>query len=139
MCNVHFKVKKRQELAETRGDNYEFEATVWKQDTDDALEVYDFEDFLDAGAKHFGFLCRFRDFMENHDLECDNDHSKVFTFIEAELERFVATATLITEKWLPKFEKDYDVLHADRLRNALHGAEILAVGPISSNGTTTDD
>ncbi len=129
MCNVHFKVEKRQKLAETRRDNYESEAAFWEQDTDDTLEVYDFydfEDFLDAGAKHFDFLCHFRDFMEDHDLECDNDHSKVFTFIEAELERFVETTTLVTERCLPKFEQDYHVSHADRLRNALSGAKILS-------------
>lgn len=115
---------------------YETESGNWRpEDTYEALIVQDFEEFIQAGIMHWQQICRIRDSFLEHELKCDKDHNKDYTFIENCVRHFQSKAIAV-EKILFKIENDYDVKHSVEFRDALCEANLLTKDFGNLNKTT---
>jgi hypothetical protein len=114
-------------LLKASRSEYETQAGNWcPKDTDEALMVHDFQDFIRAGIQHWEQTCRIRDSFLAHEAECEQDHKDVYEFIESCIKDFQSKATAV-EELLCRIEKDYDVKNASKFRNALREASLLAM------------
>ena len=113
------------ELLKASKSEYEMQAGNWcPEDTNEALLVHDFQDFLLAGVQHWEKTCRIRDAFLAHEAKCPKDHDDIYQFIERCIRDFRAKAAAV-EACLRQIEKDYEVDNADEFRNALGEAELL--------------
>ncbi len=124
------------ELLKASKSEYETQAENWcPEDTNEALMVHDFQDFIRAGIQHWAQTCRIRDSFFAHEAQCEQNHEDVHNFINSCIEDFQSKATVI-EKLLCRIEKEYEVDNAAEFRNALHEANLLTMDFSNLDKTT---
>jgi len=130
-------IDRKLELFAHRRHAYETEAGFWKPDqTDEALAVFDFQDFLLAGIKYWDHLCRVRDALLAHDMECEKDHGRHFEAVSEAIQTFFNDATA-AESLLSRVEQDYNVDRAIDFRSSLNEARLFCKTEDDLRGTRT--
>ncbi len=115
------------ELLRASRSEYEIQSGNWcPQDTNKALMVHDFQDFILAGIQHWNSICRIRDSFLAHEAECDKNHDEQYSFIEECIRDFQTKANAV-EASLSRIESDYEVDHAAEFRNALREVNLLTM------------
>jgi len=114
-------------LLKASKSEYETQAGNWcPEDTDEALMVHDFQEFILTGIQHWAKTCRIRDSFLAHEAECEKDHEDVYEFIESCVRDFQSKATVV-EKLLCRIERDFDVDNASDFRRALREVNLLTM------------
>lgn len=108
---------------------YEYVSRVrWQpEDTEDALECFDFEADIASIATLWEAICRFRDFLQELEAMSEKDLSKAFKDADELMRGFVEVASPIVESVLPEFEAKFgEIPSATEARTALRQAKALS-------------
>lgn len=115
------------DLLKASKSEYETQVGNWcPEDTNEALMVHDFQEFILTGIQHWEKTCRIRDSFLAHEAECEQGHEDDYEFIESCIRDFRSKATVV-EKLLCRIEEEYDVDHASDFRRALREVNLLTM------------
>ena len=124
MCDTL--IDTRLDLFERRRVAYQNEAEFWRPEhTEEALLVRDFEEFLAKGVRYWEYLCRMRDDLLDHDMQCQNDHAANFAAIDLAMRSFFDRALEVAKLVESVESKDYTVDHAEEFRTAVSEARVF--------------
>lgn len=104
---------------------FENESNLWKpEDTENAMRVYDFQDFLAQCIAYWEHLCRSRDLLLEHNSKCEGDHAKEFEQIDSAICNFGNQSAFALDV-LDFIEQEYSVEHAESFRTVVEEAQLF--------------
>lgn len=121
-------IDRKIDLLNRRRNAYEQEVDFWTpSDTEEAMVVYDFEDFLQTAINYWNLLCRYRDQLSEHCRKCNYDHSQHFQDIQKAMEVYARFAGDL-ESVVSKFEHEFSTIeHAKEYRETQREAQIMSL------------